>query len=183
MIKLFVSVAAVALLSGCASQPGAMASAQTGMGADTAATAPTGAMAYVTAAGASDLFEIQSSQVALQQAKSADVRAFAQMMIDHHTRTSADLMAAAQKAGLNPPPPALTADKAARLSALQAAGPTQFDAMYLREQVAGHQEALALHTAYAQNGDTAALRAAATKTAPIVRSHLERAQTLAAAAA
>jgi len=181
MIKLAYSVAAAVLLTACASSPGAMSTADTGMAADVAATAPTSAMGYVAAAGASDLFELQSSQVALQKARNPDVRAFAQMMLDEHTRTSGDLMAAARKAGLDPPPPALPADKTAQLAALQSAGAAEFDAMYMRAQVAGHQEALALHTGYAQGGDQAALRAAAAKTAPIVRSHLERAETLATA--
>jgi putative membrane protein len=138
------------------------------------------AQAYVAMAGASDQFEIQSSQIALQRSKTSDVRAFAQMMVDHHTATTKDLMAAAAAAGMTPPPPALPKDKAAKLTALRAMGQTAFDAAYLRDQVAGHQEALALHTGYAADGDRPALKAAAQKTAPIVRSHLERAQALAA---
>jgi putative membrane protein len=177
MNKLILFAAPALLLSGCAGATSSMATAETGSASAVAANPPLTAMDYLAAAGASDQFEIQSSQLALQKAARPEVKAFAQMMVDHHTKTTADLTAAAQKAGLTPPPPTLTPDKAAMLASLQTA--TDFDTLYMRDQVAGHQEALALHEGYGRNGDQAALRTAAQKTAPIVRGHLERAQALA----
>jgi putative membrane protein len=61
------------------------------------------AMPYVAKAAASDLFEIQSSQIALQKAQNPNVRQFAQMLITHHTGTTQTLTAAARAAGLTPP--------------------------------------------------------------------------------
>jgi putative membrane protein len=133
---------------------------------------------YVAKAAASDLFEIQSSQTALQKTKSPEVRSFAEMMVEHHTATSKDLKAAAKTGGLAPPPATLPADKASKLTALRNAPVGDFDAMYMREQVAGHEEALTLHQGYAANGDNATLKAAAAKTAPIVKTHLDRARSL-----
>jgi putative membrane protein len=183
MIKFVTAASAAALLTACASgDPSMSAAAPTGASGDAAAAAALSAPAYLMAAGASDQFEIQSSQIALTKARSGDVRSFAQMMIDHHTRTTADLMAAARRAGVTPPPPALTPDKEAKVAALRNADAASFDAMYMREQVAGHVEALALHQSYAQGGDQAALREAASKTVPIVREHLDRARALGPAA-
>jgi putative membrane protein len=180
MIRYALIAVACGGLAACASSDTAtMAAADTGMAIDAAAAAPASPMAYVAAAGASDMFEIQSSQVALQKSTNPDVKAFAQMMVDHHTKTTADLMAAAKQAGLNPPPPALPADKARMIAALQSASPGAFNEMYMKGQVAGHEEALAIHTGYADKGDSAPLKAAAAKTAPIVSSHLERARTIA----
>jgi putative membrane protein len=179
------SVAAVAALAGaCAGmsddRSANMYQADSGGSAHAGhAMAPKTAAQYVMMAGASDMFEIQSSQVALQKAKRPEVRQFAQMMIDHHTKTSADLKAAAQKAGVSPPPPALPADKAAKVAALQSAPADGFDALYMREQVVGHQEALMIHQGYAQGGDNPTLKAAAAKTTPIVQQHLTQAQSLA----
>ena len=48
----------------------------------------TDAASYVMKAGASDLFEIQSSQLAQQKASSPAVRDFGKMMIDHHSMTT-----------------------------------------------------------------------------------------------
>jgi putative membrane protein len=174
-------LAAALATAACASGP--QMQAASGAGADVAAVAPsaapTTAAAYVAAAGASDRFEIQSSRIALQKARAPEVRAFAQMMIDHHTMTTADLTAAARQAGLAPPPPTLPPAKATMLTALQSADGDRFDGLYMRGQVTGHQEALTLHDTYAQSGDNPALKAVAAKAVPIVRSHLDRAQTLA----
>ena len=57
------------------------------------------------AAGQSDAFEMQSSQVALAQSRNGRVRDFANMMIGDHGKTTATLIAAAKKSGLAPPPP------------------------------------------------------------------------------
>jgi putative membrane protein len=63
---------------------------------------------------------------------------------------------------------------------LIAAGPADFDRVYLQQQVPAHEQALALHSAYAAQGDTPQLRVAATGAVPIVRQHLEQARALAA---
>lgn len=142
-----------------------------------AAPAPSSAD-FVAQAAASDMFEIQSSQIALQKSQAAPVRQFAQMMVDHHTMTTRDLTAAAQKAGLTPPS-TLPPDKAQKIAALQSAPAAGFDAAYMREQVQGHQEALALHQSYAAGGDNADLKGVARKAVPIVTGHLRQAQELA----
>ncbi|RZM36516.1 MAG: DUF4142 domain-containing protein, partial [Sphingomonas sp.] len=64
------------------------------------AEAKTSAMPYVMAAGMSDLYEINSSQIALQKSKTPAIRSFATMLIKHHTMTTAATMKAAKKAGL-----------------------------------------------------------------------------------
>ena len=61
---------------------------------------PTARAAYVEMAAASDMFEIQSSQLARSRAQNPAIREFAQMMIDHHTQTTQQLRAAAQAAGV-----------------------------------------------------------------------------------
>lgn len=143
----------------------------------TGATAtPTNAAAYVPTAAASDLFEIQSSQVALQRSQNADVRRFAQMMIDHHTRTTQQLTAAARAAGMTPPTPQLTPMQRDMIAQLQTQSGAAFDRTYLTQQVQAHEMALALHGTYAARGDRPALRTAAAAAAPIVRQHLEEAR-------
>ena len=139
---------------------------------------PTRAMPYVAMAGASDQFEIQSSQLALQKAASPAVREFAQMMIQHHQMTTQQVMAAAQSAGLNPPPPQLMPMQARMIADLQGASGAEFDRVYTRQQVTAHQMALALHTTYARDGDTPSLKQVAATAQPIVQQHLERARAM-----
>jgi putative membrane protein len=133
---------------------------------------------YVTMAGASDLFEIESSRLALTKAQRPEVRQFAQMMIDHHTQTTAALTQAAQASGMTPPPPALMPMQQQMMQELQAASNATFDQVYTRQQVPAHEMALALHQNYAQSGDTPALRTAATAAVPIVQQHLTQAREL-----
>jgi len=134
------------------------------------------AAAYVMAAGKSDMYEIESSRIALQKTQNAGIRRYADMMIKHHQKTTADTMAAARKAGMNPAPPAPDAGITASLGELQAASGADFDRLYLGQQVPAHQAALDLHQSYGAGGDQPALKATAKKAVPIVKQHLAAAQ-------
>ena len=173
--NLFAAVAAVALLAGC-----------TTMGADGTSTAmgapadmtPSTRDAYVQMAAASDLFEIQSSQLALTKAQNPAVRDFARMMVEHHTNTTNQLMSAAQAAGMGMVTPQLMPMQQRMMTRLQAVSGKAFDRTYMRQQVPAHEMALALHSNYAQNGDTPALKVVAAGAVPIVTQHLTQARTL-----
>lgn len=127
---------------------------------------------FVAKAGASDLYEIQSSQLALQKSRSEDVRRFAQMMIDHHTKTTQQVAAAAKEAGMAPSPPKLEPAQAEMIAKLRSLSGDAFDRTYLTQQRTAHQQALALHSAYAERGDKPQLRKAASAATPIVQRHL-----------
>ena len=172
--NLFAAVAAAALLAGCSTMGADGTSTAMGAPADMT---PSTRDAYVQMAAASDLFEIQSSQLAVSRAQNPEVRAFAQMLIEHHTMTTQQLTAAATAAG-TPPNPMLMPMQAEMISQLQGANGAEFDRLYLRQQVPAHEMALALHSNYAGNGDTPTLRTVAAAAVPIVRQHLERARAL-----
>ncbi len=143
--------------------------------------AKTVAMPYVMAAGMSDLYEINSSQVALQKSQTPAIRKFATMMIKHHQKTTAATMKAATKAGLTPTPPALDAGATASINELQTASATDFDRLYLGQQIPAHQAALDLNQSYATSGDQAPLRMSAKAAVPIVKQHLDAAMKMQAA--
>jgi putative membrane protein len=127
--------------------------------------------------GASDAYEIQAAQVALQRSTNPDVRNFAQMMIDQHTQSTQQMAAALHSINMNPPPIQLTADLNARLGGLQAA--PNFDAAYLQDQIAAHQDALALAQSCAANGGPP-VAAVAAGLVPAIQDHLSRAQAISA---
>jgi len=133
---------------------------------------------FLTMAGEGDIYEITSSQMALARSRSPGVRAYAQKLIDHHTRLTNTTLSAAKAASVAPPPPILTAPKRAMIDQLIAAGPMQFDGVYLQQQVMAHQQALALQQDYAASGDTPQLRAAAAGAVPLVQQHLGEAQSM-----
>ena len=127
---------------------------------------------FVMFAGAGDLYEIQSSQLVLQTTQNPDIRRFAQMMIDHHTKTTQDAAAAAMRAGVPAPAPMLDAPKMAMLASLQKFDGVERDRLYLAQQMMAHKEALGLMKTYAETGETPGLKAAAQATVPIVQGHL-----------
>ena len=173
MIRLLLAAASAAALVGCAPMYNPMYPR-----APAAMAMPTNAVDFGRMAAASDAFEIQSGQIALQVSQNPEVRAFAQMLVEHHTMTSNEMAAAARAAGMTPPPPMLDARKQAMIAQLQSTPAARFDSAFLSMQVTAHQEALALHSTYASRGDVPQLRTVAARAVPIVRGHLERATAL-----
>jgi putative membrane protein len=129
-------------------------------------------------AGASDLYEIESSQLALSRAQRPEVRQFAQMLIQDHTNSTQQVVAAATAAGYAPPPPQLMPMHADMLRQLQNASGGAFERLYLTQQIPAHENALRLHQNYAANGDTPALRTVAAAIVPVVQGHLSRVRQL-----
>ncbi len=144
---------------------------------------PVMAMPFLVKAGASDQFEIQSSRVALERSRNGELRTYAQMLIDHHTRLTAATTAAARSAGITPPPPNLEPHQRAMIEELQRVGAGDFDGLYVRQQIMGHQAALGVMRTYSMMGDTPALKQAAASALPVVQGHLADAERMAMAMA
>jgi putative membrane protein len=140
--------------------------------------APTTAAEFAAAASASDLFEIESSKMAQNQAKSAEVKSFAAMLVKDHTKSTVELKAIAAKENITLSPPTLTPDMQSKIDALKSAKGEQFDTLYLSQQVPAHEAALKLHQGYAQSGDNAALKDFASKTSTVVSKHLDEARAM-----
>lgn len=132
---------------------------------------PVDAAGYIAKAGAGDMWEIESSKALLAKSTNADVKAFAQMMIDNHAKSTAKVKAAAAEAKIDVAPPKLDADQQKMLDDIKAADAASIDALYLANQTAAHDAALALHKAYAASGDTPSLKKAASEIVPVVEAH------------
>ena len=182
--------AASLALAACGSNtdtPAGTATSDAAMGSDTAgmptasSAAPAMASAdqqFVDSVAASDAFEIQSSELAQTKASSKAVKDFAAMMIDHHTKSSADLKKAALGASPSIPVKAqLTGTQQVDLDALRNAG-ADFDKVYAQQQVAAHEAAKALLSDYSATGAPGPLRDFASKTVTVVDGHLEQARKL-----
>lgn len=134
---------------------------------------PEAAPAFVAMAASSDMYEIESSRMALQRSQNAMTRMHAEMMIRDHTNTTTQLKAAAASAGIGVPMQMLPIH-AAMLDQLSRA--SNFDATYRSQQIMSHQQALALMDNYARRGDNPQLRGVAAAAVPIVRGHLDHLQ-------
>lgn len=131
------------------------------------------ARTYVMKAGASDLYEIQSSQLLLQSTQDQRLKDYANMMITDHTKSTADVKAAAQSAGMKVAPPKLDATGRSNVAALRRAKGPARDQLYVQQQKTSHQMALELQQGYATGGTVEPLKNAAATIAPVVQHHVE----------
>jgi putative membrane protein len=142
--------------------------------ANMAAMQITDAEQFMTMAAMSDLFEIQSSELALENAQSDAVKEFAQQMITDHTANTQKLMQTVQAGGGQMQAPTELDDRHQQImDELEGASGDQFDAAYVDAQVQAHQEAVALMTSYSQGGDNEPLKQFAAQALPVVQMHLE----------
>ena len=138
--------------------------------------AVTTATAFVPMATSSNLFEIESSRLALQRSRNREVRRYAQQMIRDHNLASRRMATVVRRAGLPAPQPAMVPKHQQMLATVE--GAADFDAAYVNAQLMAHQEAVALFSSYASGGDVPQLREFTNATLPTLQMHLEHVQSL-----
>ena len=135
---------------------------------------------FVMKAADSNMFEIEAGKLAAQRSSNAEVKKFANMMVDAHTTVGADMKSAIAASGDTTlmAPTALSKDMADKLDDLRKADNKDFDKKYADDMVDTHQATLNLLQRYAEAGDNASLKAFAAATAPKVQEHLNMAEGL-----
>jgi putative membrane protein len=126
----------------------------------------------------SDMFEIQSSQMAAEKAD-APTKAFATQMIADHQKTTTELksMVSAGKVKADLPTEMDSAHKS-MIDKLKGLSGGDFTKQYHSDQVSAHKDAVSLFQRYAKGGDNAELKTWASKTLPVLEHHLQMAQDL-----
>jgi putative membrane protein len=132
---------------------------------------------FVKQAAISDLFEIESSKLAVQKAE-GPVKDFANQMITEHTKTSTELKSAVANDPKNPIPAAMDEAHQERITKLSGLNGAEFTEEYVDMQVDAHQNAVSLFERYAKGGDSESLKAWAGKTLPSLQHHLEMVKAL-----
>ena len=182
---IFLPALAALALAGCggsneAAEDSATTNAEVNTMAEDAANAGESAASmaaadFAAAVAASDLYEIESGRLAAEKASSDDIKAFGQMLVTDHQKSTTDLKsAAAQARPAVAVIPALEAEQTQMLEALRSASSGQFDRTFVDQQKQAHQKALDLLRRYSAEGDVEALKNFAAKATPIVQAHLER---------
>lgn len=134
-------------------------------------------------ASASNQDEIGSSRVALEKGENAQVKQFAQRMVDDHSRMEQEMQALLQSKGIAPQdnPQSTQMKQAAQsaIQAMQAMSGRQLDSAYVAHQVQAHQATLqALETTLIPNARDPQMKAMLEKARPAVAQHLADAQKL-----
>jgi putative membrane protein len=136
---------------------------------------------FITKASEANLAEVAAGQIAVTNSSDPKVKAFAQQMIDDHSKAGDELNGIAQGKGVTPPvqPDMSQRHLAAKLQKMQ--GP-DFDKKYVKDAgVSAHKDAVKLFTAEANKGRDPDVKAFAAKTLPTIQHHYQMATDLAAA--
>ena len=128
---------------------------------------------FIKKASMGNLFEIESSKIALKRSQNADVKQFAQQMIDDHSNVSSDLETTVQNAGKNKVLIKKTLDDKHQkiIDKLQKVASKDFDKEYVDEQNDAHKDAVKLFKDYSESGDDNTLKDFATKNLPTLEDH------------
>ena len=122
--------------------------------------------------------EVSASQVALEKSTSADVKTFAQMMVDDHGKAGTELKGLADQKGVKvSDTPTIT--KKTEIKVLSERKGSSFDQHYADSiGVKAHQDTIKLFQREIDKGSDADVKAWASKTLPTLQHHLEAAQAL-----
>ncbi len=134
---------------------------------------------FVTEAAISDMFEIQSSELAETKSSDAATKAFAEHMIKDHSQTTSDLKALVSSGKVKATlPDKLDSSHQTMLDKLKSLSGDDFTKQYHSDQDRGHKDAVGLFKRYSDGGDNADLKAWTTKTLPNLEGHLNEAKAL-----
>ncbi|MHC8386892.1 DUF4142 domain-containing protein [Pseudomonas sp. MDT2-39-1] len=140
---------------------------------------------FVDNAAAGGIAEVETSKLALEKSSSADIKAFANMMITDHTKAYKELTALAKKNDIEVPDDT-TLVKQAKEKILDMRDES-FDAAYANNQVKAHEETIELFKKQANTVTDDKVKGAtdlkgfAQKMLPALEKHLDMAKKLQAA--
>jgi putative membrane protein len=129
---------------------------------------------FLTNTAVANLFEIESSKVALSKTRNDKIKAFANQMVTDHTGAGAKFKQAVSDAKLTPPADKLDAKHQALLDDLEKKDGAAFDTAYVKAQHDGHVETVAMFEAYAKGGDNARIKQFAGEMLPTLKTHLDQ---------
>ncbi|MBB3412203.1 putative membrane protein [Rhizobium sp. BK316] len=133
---------------------------------------------FVAEAATSDMFEIESSKLAIARAD-APTKAFAEQMVKDHQKTTQELKALVSSGKVEAKiPQTMTSGQQSMLGKLKSLQGEEFTKQYHSDQENAHEDAVDLFKRYGDEGDNAELKAWAAKTRPALEHHLQMAKDL-----
>ena len=137
---------------------------------DTVATG--GDLSFLNAAAAGNMAEVELGKLAIEKAESANVKHFAQKMMDDHSKALEELKQVASLKKVTPPPDIMPTQKELKdkLSKLSGA---EFDKEYVKSMVEVHEKDVTAFEAASKTAADADVKAFAVKTLPTLKMHFE----------
>lgn len=132
---------------------------------------------FAVKAADSGLAEVNASEVAQEKAQNQQVKDFAAMMIQDHTKANEELKSLASSKNITLPT-APGEDHLKNIADLNSYTGADFDKEYMDLMVADHEKAVSLFEDASEDAEDSELRAFAAKTLPNLQKHLEHAKTV-----
>ena len=195
MRKYFIAAACLLIVVACSDKPGQPETETTGttqaVSETTTASATTTGVTggtssamtpddkeFVTRAGMAGLAEVQMGNLALNNATSAGVKAFAQRMVTDHSKANGELAQFATAKGLALATELEGDPEAARRHLMSLSG-AEFDKAYMKHMVEDHEKVVADFEKASMFATDSDLKAWATRTLPTLKEHLALAKSVA----
>jgi putative membrane protein len=176
-LSFVISVPAV-LAQNSSSPPGNMGQSETSpnaMASGTSQAVTPSDKRFMRAAAEGNMAEVQLGRLALQKSSNADVRKFAQRMIDDHGKANGELEQVAAKEGVTLPHQPDAKQKATKVTLSKLSGDT-FDKAYMQDMLKDHKTDIAHFKTESSSGHNPAVKNFATQTLPTLESHLREAE-------
>lgn len=129
---------------------------------------------FLATAASANMLEIEAGKLAVQNAANAEVKSYGQMMIDHHTRANQELKEVAKQLNTELPTTLLLPHQA-MLDKVKGKTGAAFDEDFMDMMETSHKQTIAMFAAKANSAENPSVAAYATKTLPVLRTHLEAA--------
>lgn len=126
---------------------------------------------FTTQAAVGGMAEVELGKMALEKSSNPQVKEFATMMVKDHGMANTELMAIAKQKNITLPS-TVDDEHKKKMDDLSKKTGVDFDKAYVSAMVDGHKSTLKLMEDESKDGKDADLKSFATKTAPIVQSHL-----------
>ena len=130
---------------------------------------------FVTETAAAGMFEVEAGKLASQQATNADVKNFAQRMVNDHTAANNELMQMASSLNIAAPQ-SLPEDQRDRLNKLREKQGMDFDKEYMNMIDDDHRKSVNRFENAAEDAESADLRNWASQKLPTLREHHQMAE-------
>jgi putative membrane protein len=133
---------------------------------------------FVSKAMQGSLAEVQLGQLTLQKSNNAQVKEFAQRMIDDHTKLNEQMKPVAQQLGVTVPDQISKGDRKT-IAKLQALSGSAYDQAYIKDMVKDHKQDLNEFQMEASSGQDQTAKDAANQGSKVIAQHLQMAQQMA----
>lgn len=141
--------------------------------ADTKSSLNTTDEQFVKTAGQSGMAEVKIATLGSQKAERADVKEFANMLVNDHTKVNSELNQLAQTKGVELSA-IVSADAANTFKDLEQESGTGFDKAFLSQMKDAHEKSISNFEDAEKNAADGEVKSWASKTLPALRSHLDK---------